>query len=262
MANLKEIIGSVLRDIILAQHQANLFSQSLNESYKQSGRTSGYNRPAVALGDIEMDFRYSIKEGIEETEEEDVNYPEANRYVRYIAHESAELIIKTLVKTVQKSGLDYKGNGYEFIDQLNTNRRYIRQLTKQLFAKLTVDVNNLLSADKQLDAAKIEALLLDVAEKELLLDEELKALFSIDVKADLQTTLKKAFQEAIAHELKSIIQESRQVSFRKIQRFGSLQVVVDSEELAKLPESAVQHIKINIVPQKVAKSSADDDEII
>ena len=251
-----------MRDMILAQHQANLFSQSLNESYKQSGRTSGFRIPAVALGEFEMDIRYSIKEGVEETEEEDVNYQEANRYIRYIARESAELLVKTLIQCVQKSGVNYQDAGYAFIDQLNTNRKYIRQLAKRLFALLTVDVDNLMSDDKKLDASKIVTILMNAAEKELLLDEELKDLFAINQKIDLQADIRKSFQSAISNEMKSIIQESRQVNFRKIQRFGSMQVVIDSEELSKLPESAIQHFKMKVIPQTITPPSADDDEII
>ena len=262
MANLKEVIGSIMRDMILAQHQANLFSQSLNESYKKSGRTSGFHLPAVALGEFEIDLRYSIKEGIEEIEEEDVNYQETNRYIRYIARESAELLIKSLMHCVQKSGINYKESGYAFIDQLNTNRKYVRQLAKRIFAMLTIDVDNLMSNDKKLDADKIVTILLSAAEKEILLDDELKDLFALNAGVDLQMNIKKSFQTAVSNEMKSIIQESRQVNFRKIQRFGSMQVVIDSEELSKLPESAIQHFKMKVSPQLITSMSADDDEII
>ena len=261
MANLKEVIGSILRDTILAQHQANQFSQSLSESYKKSGRTSGFRLPAVALGEFEIDLRYSIKEGIEEVEEEDVDYQETNRYVRYIARESAELMVKTLMQCVQKTGLDYQKEGYAFIDQLTSNRKYIRQLAKRLFAILTTDVTNLMSEAKTLDAAKIITILMAAVEKEVLTEDSLKDLFALSKKVDLPTDIKKAFQSAVSKEIKNIIAESQQVSFRKIQRFGSMQVIIDSEELGKLPESAIQHFKMRVTPQTIAPL-ATDEEII
>lgn len=262
MANLKEVISSIMRDMILAQHQANQFSQSLSEAYKQSGRISGLQPPAVALGGIELDLRYSIKEGVEEVEEESINYKETNRYLRYAARESANLLIKTLVHTVQNSGINYKDAGYEFIDNLAENHKYIRQLAKRNFAKLTEDVNDLMSNKNKLDSSKMEKALLVVAEKEILQNEDLKGLYALSEQGKLQNDINKSFQAALSKEIGDIVKESFQADFRKIQRFNSLQVVIDSEELSKLPDSAIQHIKLKINPQVIAAFTADNDEIM
>ena len=38
MAQLRSVIGSILRDIVSAQHEANLYSLSLGDSYGKDGK--------------------------------------------------------------------------------------------------------------------------------------------------------------------------------------------------------------------------------
>lgn len=259
MANLKDIIGSIMRDMVLAQHQANQLSQSLYESYKQTGRTSGFKLPAVSLGEIELDIPYCVKEGAEETEEEDINYMETNRYVKYIAKESAELLVKVLAETVQSSGINYEEAGFGFINQLKQNRSYIRQLAKRLFRLLTEDVDKLMTSEKRLDKDLIISVVLNAADSIILTDEELRDLFLIDPAQDLNGMLREGFQLAITKEIGQIIHESKQAEFRRVQRFASINVIIDAGELSQLPESTIQHLKIKVIPQTVEKPAEEED---
>ena len=60
MAQLKSIIGSILRDIIYAQHEANLYTVSLGESYGKDGKAKGFDLPNIMFSDIEMELRYAV----------------------------------------------------------------------------------------------------------------------------------------------------------------------------------------------------------
>ena len=42
MAQLSSVIGSILRDIVSAQHEANLYSLSLGDSYGKDGKAKDF----------------------------------------------------------------------------------------------------------------------------------------------------------------------------------------------------------------------------
>ena len=47
MAQLSSVIGSILRDIVSAQHEANLYSLSLGDSYGKDGKAKDFQLPNV-----------------------------------------------------------------------------------------------------------------------------------------------------------------------------------------------------------------------
>ena len=60
MANLQVVIASVLRDVLLAQHEANLLTEALAKQYREAGVLSQLNLPAVTIGDMELSFRLGM----------------------------------------------------------------------------------------------------------------------------------------------------------------------------------------------------------
>lgn len=60
MTKLQDVIASVLRDVLSAQHGANLLTESLAEQYADAGVMNQLNLPAVTIGDMEITFRFAI----------------------------------------------------------------------------------------------------------------------------------------------------------------------------------------------------------
>ena len=57
MAQLSSVIGSILRDIVSAQHEANLYSLSLGDSYGKDGKAKDFQLPNVMVSDMELDLK-------------------------------------------------------------------------------------------------------------------------------------------------------------------------------------------------------------
>ena len=68
MARLQDVIASVLRDVLSAQHQANLLTE-LADQYREVGVMHQLNLPAVTIGDLELSFRFAIEDTCELFEE-------------------------------------------------------------------------------------------------------------------------------------------------------------------------------------------------
>lgn len=56
--SLKDILGSVLCDIVLAQHRANIYSQSLADDYEAEYGKKLAKIPQVKFSDIELELRF------------------------------------------------------------------------------------------------------------------------------------------------------------------------------------------------------------
>lgn len=85
MAQLSTIISSILRDMIVAQHEANMYAISLEDVYKQNGRLEQFALPTVAVGEVELDLRYGVKSDSAQTEQYEINYPQLRKVAKQIS---------------------------------------------------------------------------------------------------------------------------------------------------------------------------------
>lgn len=63
MAKLKTVISSVLRDVLLAQHEADLLAQQLADKYGDLRALA----PTVEIGDVQLTLHYAITDLTEST---------------------------------------------------------------------------------------------------------------------------------------------------------------------------------------------------
>lgn len=60
MPRLREIIGSLLRDLTWAQHQSNLHSRALSETYRNDKLLRAFPVPNAALGPVSLQLRFAV----------------------------------------------------------------------------------------------------------------------------------------------------------------------------------------------------------
>ena len=258
MTNLKEILNSILRDMIQAQHEANMYAMSLQDAYNTSGKAGGLMPPAVALGEIELDLRYAVSGDLVQREVTDIDYAETNRILQHIAQEAALLSVRTVVKSIQESELPYQDE-YAFIDVLNSNTDFILMLQKRYLAFLIENERELLTPENRLDLPKVVSLLEYAVDDQVLQNNELVDLFkSNEGKAALETIRKKV-SEALNKEVDDFIRECNIDNFTRIQQMGSLNVEIDARELAKLPAEAIQNCHIKVTPQMLRELTNENE---
>lgn len=57
MAQLSKILGSILRDMVSAQHEANMYALKLSSAYRNQNQAASLNPPVVCLGEMELMLR-------------------------------------------------------------------------------------------------------------------------------------------------------------------------------------------------------------
>ena len=93
MAQLSTIISSILRDMIVAQHEANMYAMSLEDVYKQNGRLEQFALPTVAVGEVELDLCYGVKDDSVQTEQYEINYPQLRKVAKHVSKDCANAIV-------------------------------------------------------------------------------------------------------------------------------------------------------------------------
>ena len=63
MANLQDIVASVLQDVVSAQYEADLLTESLTERYNQSPVLKALPVPAVSVGALEITLHFAVVGG-------------------------------------------------------------------------------------------------------------------------------------------------------------------------------------------------------
>ena len=257
MAELKDIIDAVLRDTVRAQHQTNMYTQMLAESYQQGGKFFGLNLPGAAIGELSLDFRFAVKGDLTYKEEENVNYKNINFLLRKVASECTTLLLKTFVRTVRGKMADYKEE-FGFIDTLEQNRPFTERLTKR-FSSILIERSANLTDEKsgQPSPDAITSVVLSVADEQILDHEDLIDLFAKPGNEKLRHTIHSEFERVLKKDMDDLIRENTVGNMKNRHRLGSLNVEMDAAELSQLPESAIQQFHIKVYPQALQKNDKE-----
>lgn len=242
---LKELLGAILSDVVRAQHDSNMRLKALSEQYAAGGRMAGMKLPTASIGNLTLSLNYAIADGIKQQEEQGVNDRGIEKTLRYVCNEVAELLIKTLVHSIQNSGCDYRSH-YAFVDSLVDNKEFLQHLRRRFYALLSEDSDSLLNDEAKLMEEPIRIILLAAAEENLLDHEDIRGLFIQNDAAGLRDHIREEFERVMVKELDDVLRESTMQSFRRIQRYGSLNIELGDERLSQLPPEKIHTLTLTI----------------
>ena len=260
MAQLKQIVSSILRDMVYAQHQANMYAITLSEAYKKEGREANFPLPGVALGELEVEIAYGISEVSQQPEQQEVNIPKLRQHSREIADKLAKVILSSAL-VVAKECDDMDDANKHIIEQLekdaNTNTRFCSFLSRKLFKKMQSDYTNLVKHDGAINELQLTSIAKDVAEQHVINQNELTSLFAkVKDGRPLGELFLDSLQSDLAANLPSVPANVNLINQHNV---PSVDVVVSSKELADLPEDCLNTIKLKIHPRETDMSLMDND---
>lgn len=103
MAQLSTIISSILRDMIVAQHEANMYAVSLEEIYKKNGRLERFSLPSANIGEVEMELRYGVTDDSAKTEQYEINYPMLRQLSVEVSRKLARTALGSVLPVLQSA---------------------------------------------------------------------------------------------------------------------------------------------------------------
>lgn len=244
MAQFKSIISSILRDIIAAQHEANIFSHSISEEYSGNGRVRGFRLPGAVLNDIEMELKCGINGTGESAETNIIEYDKVRDALRNLNAMAAEPLVNLLSKTA--------GPDDGFFQRMERSDRILRNY--QLFIRRILNGAVIEQAQEFVDKETggilrdklVETMLTSVKER-ILEDksEDNPFKFTEESNAGLWDEFLKRATEMLR---RLIDTKMKNKDFRKSFGNSNLDVTVESDELSKMPDISVHSFKLRFAP--------------
>lgn len=262
MAQLSSVIGSILRDIISAQHEANLYSISMSESYGKDGKARDFQLPNVMLSDMELELRYAVVGDSDNQEQYSISYSRFRKFINNLCKEAASTVITAVVSAILTSSIrrdeEDKRFFYHLRQEEDLNKRFHSFLSRNMRKAFA---NNLYMAiDSKTGKVQVEivcATLMEVVRNKFLNDTDLDKLFGdADGKA-----LKQEADNTAQVALDGLVQKlSKDANFKHSDTFPKLDVAVTADELSKYPDEAIHCFKLKFSPSSVTMSESTTEE--
>ena len=250
MAQLSSVIGSILRDIISAQHEANLYSISLSESYGKDGKAKDFQLPNVAISDMELELKYAVTGDSDNEEQYNISYSRFRRFLNDLCREAATTAITCVVSAVLTSDIQRNEEDKRFFYHLKQEDELNRKFRSFLSRNMRNAFNNRLyeSLDTKTGKVLTENVckrLMDVVCSKFLDDTDLENLFKdTDGKA-----LRQAAEDTARNALQGLVtKQAEDANFKRTKTFPKIDVAVTAAELEKLPEEAIHTFRLKFSP--------------
>lgn len=262
MAQLSSVIGSILRDIISAQHEANLYSLSLSENYGKDGKTKDFQLPGVIISDMELELKYGVVRSDENLEQFNIKYNKFRQFIKSLCDEAAKVTITSAVSSILGSDMGDVGENKVFFDRLKKEAELNRSFHSFLYRNMRSAFKSGLyeSVDHKTGEVIVDVTvrkLMDVVSRKFLGDSDLDSLFD----GPENVELKNAATEDIRTALTGLVKRHAEgKNFKRVKVFPQLDVAVTADELAKMPEDAIHMFKLKFTPAACSVTEAEDDD--
>lgn len=249
-----------MRDIIMAQHEANLYSHALREQYGRDGKAKDFQLPGAVLSDIEMELNYGILNTSEANEQSAFRFEKFNKFIRELADKSAAKAIDIISDYVLTNGLQTP-DGARFFERLKAQpesyQDYHGYIMKTIITSLEGNAYEML--DKRTGAPDEDIIVARISESiknDILGDiEATKTLFN-----DPDGNARQAMAQRIATELAAMASKAcRNRKFKRTKMYPMLNVAVTAGELANMPKESIHTCKLKFTPTTCKIRSEEDD---
>lgn len=249
MAQLSKILGSILRDMVAAQHEANMYALKLSAAYRNQNQAIFLNPPAVSLGEMELMLHCGFTGESITGEMYEINQTMVLRAVRELSSEISESMVTCILSSIiRHSGGNEEGDGP--IARLNREktlrRNFIAFLSRKLYGYLKGHRVEFIDPDGSIDKERLREAVLFVADDNILSHSDMEDVFAVDTSGQLEKTVREELRTHVEIMLPRILKDMKVGS--KVD-YASLDIVVSSGELAKLPDECIQTFRLKISPR-------------
>lgn len=260
MAQLSTIISSILRDMVAAQHEANMYAASLEEIYRKNGRLERFPLPAIAMGEVELELRYGVNGDSGQTEQYEINYPALRALMQELSMKLAHAALGSSLPVIQTA---VSTNGTDENTILVTNfaqtpdlqRKFCAFLSRKILKSMQVKFTSLLNEDGTVNDSVLLNCVISTCEDDLLHHEELLPLFNrVGEGNAILERAKDAIRSALTDLMPKLLKD---VNLKRKRLIPSVDVTVNSDELSKLPDECIHTLHFKVSPRNI-RMYADD----
>lgn len=249
MAQLSKILGSILRDMVSAQHEANMYALKLSAAYRNQNQAAALNPPVVCLGEMELMLHCGFTGEASASEVYEIDQTLVFRTIQELSSEMSEVIVSGILSTIAQQNGNYE-EGEGPIARLNKEktlrRNFIAFLGRKLYGYLKGHRAEFIALDGRIDYEALQESILFVTNDKFLNHSDLEDVFINDTSGQLRRLINENLQANIQIMLPRILKD---VQVGRPGKYTSMDVTVSSEELAKLPDECIQTLRMKISPR-------------
>jgi len=239
--------------MIVAQHEANMYAMSLENVYKQNGRLEQFALPTVAVGEVELDLRYGVKSDSAQTEQYEINYPQLRKVAKQVSEKCANAIIKSTLPVLQSlfpedgtdSGTMVLSN---FAVDDNLKRKYRTFLSRKILKAMQMSFTSLIKDDGSINESVLLDCILSVCDEKLLGLEDLQGLFNRSDGDKARDKTREEIKTFLKNMMPSLLKD---INLKRKRIIPSVDVTLNSEELANLPEECIHTLHFHVSPNNI-----------
>lgn len=260
MTQLSKVVSSILRDMVFAQHQANMYAIGLAKPYKKSGNADNFPLPCVALGEMDLEIKYGVVDESSFVERSEIDYPKLDKYIIKLSKELSQVIVSTMVSTVLSSIADGKDGNNDLIKKLDQEgelkHKFLAFLSHKLQFEFQKETDSLLDDNGEFISEIISSIAFKVGSDVVLHNEDLNSYFDLDNGENLRQVARDSLNATLGTIIPNLIDG---VNLMKTESYQSLDVAISSEELSKYSKESIHSFRFKIVPRDI-RINSDDDE--
>lgn len=262
MAQLSSVIGSILRDMISAQHEANLYSLSLSEHYGKEGRARDFQLPGAFISDMELELKYGVISSDAHREQLDIRFDDLRRFLRALCADAARVATTDIVSAVLDADDGRADESLAFFRRLKTEEQlngdycnYLSRTMRNAFTGTLYDTVD--PATGEVDADAVVCKLTEAVAVAVFDDPDLDGLFG---EAEGRA-LRLAAEDDVRRALDELVrQRAAGRNFLQVHDLPQLDVAVAADALAQMPAEAIHSFRLKFSPAVCNVPDADDAE--
>ena len=251
MAQLSKILGMILRDMVAAQHEANMYALKLAAAYRDQSQAATLSPPAVCLGEMELMLHCGFTGNSIMGEDYEIDQTAVLRTIKELSDELSKVIVSSILSTiVQSRDRDELEEGP--IAQLNREktlrRNFVTFLGRKLLVYLKGNRAEFIALDGTIDTKTLLESVLLISDKEFISHSELGGVLDQDPSGELRNKIKANLRSNVELLLPRLLVD---IHISRPNKYSSMDVIVSSEELSKLPDECIQTFRLKISPREL-----------
>lgn len=262
MAQLSTIISSILRDMISAQHEANKYAMSLSEDYKKDKHMEKLALPTIALGEMDLNIHYGIKDIKENKQQHEINYSKLNDELQILCKHLTVSSVNTIIAYVKKTGIDNNPDSLNLIEKMHemseVKEKFSTFLSRKIYKSIQKNYAQILDKNGTIIRTEFLGIVNKIIDKELLLHQELTNLFMSEKGSIVLEGAQKELAKILEKTLPKKFSNDYLIHDQKI---PTLDVIINSEELAKLPKDSIHTFQFKVTPNHLNMDVLDDNNL-
>ncbi len=249
MAQLSKILGSILRDMVAAQHEANMYALKLSTAYRNQNQATTIGSPAVCLGEMELMLHCGFTGDTVIGEDYEIDQIAVLRTIKELSDQLSEVIISSILSTIvqNRDNSDSDEGPITLLNREKTLRRnFLTYLSHKLLDYLQQYRAEFIALDGTIDEVSLSESVLLISDREFLSNPDIKDVFDNDASGELLNKVKKNLQTSINLLLPRLLED---IHISRPNRYSSMDVIISSDALSKLPDECIQTLRLKISPR-------------